>query len=424
MQSIVVFGAGKSASGLLQYFNNKNYEQINILVCDGDKENIAAKQKLYPHLVLKALDINEAEKRKAIIQDATVVISLMPPQLHFLIAQDCLQYKKHLITASYLNTEIQAMDEQCKQAGILFLTEMGLDPGIDHLSSMEIIDRLKQDGALITSYQSHCGGLVAPESNTNPWQYKISWNPANVVGAGKAGAQYLQAGEIVKKKYNEVFAQPTIVNINEIGELAWYANRDSLSYINTYGLTGVPTFIRSTLRYPNYLPAWQYAIEQGLTSDEEDKALENISFKTFLETAIHHAPNEKIKNQFIFLASDKNYTGNKFTNAAVLQQILETQLKLAPTDKDMIVMLHEINYTIKNKNYYLQSELVLKGEDAIHTAMAKTVGLPMALAAELLLEKKLVLTGVHIPTHKAIYEQVLPKLAEQGILFKETITMV
>ena len=423
---ILLFGAGKSATVLIDYLGKITLQKQWIFtVADVNEQVILAKTSGMPHIQAKAIQIEEEESRKALIEAADVVISMLPPTLHHLVAKDCLLLRKHLLTASYIDPAIKALDKEIADAGLLFLGEMGLDPGIDHMSAMKIIDHIHAQGGTITSFKSHCGGLVAPESDTNSWHYKISWNPRNIVTAGQAGAIYKEQDAIQKMDYNNIFKNAGTVEVEGIGQLAFYPNRDSLSYIPVYGLNDASTFIRTTLRYPGFCTGWQKIIEAGLTDDRVMIDTDHLSYGRFLREQL--AANQVqldtplLEQQFEMLGLYNNHSINKGLQsaAAILQDIIEEQWKLEHGDKDLIVMLHEISYTLNNSNHSIKSTLVVKGDDELRTAMAKTVGLPLGIAATLLLENKITLSGLHIPTIPAIYLPVLNELANEGIRFEE-----
>ncbi len=428
MKHILLFGAGKSATVLIDYLKQTASEK-NWRVTIADANLAATQAKVGEHALVKAVElaIENETARKALIQTADVVISLLPPTLHYFVALDCLECSKHLLTASYVDDKIRVLETEIKQKRILFLCEMGLDPGIDHMSAMRLIHRIKNKGGKITSFLSHCGGLVAPESDDNPWHYKFSWNPRNVITAGSSGAVYREKLKVKSKKYEALFGDCSEVLVDGIGSLAYYPNRDSLSYIPTYGLEEAETFMRTTLRYPDFCKGWDLIIQLGLTDELDVEDTDNISISTFLRNRFKEKNISfesiplKQQEQFIFLGWDDDTLINKgrCSSADVLLFILEKKWALKPEDKDMIVMLHEIEYEIDSEKLIVKSSLVVKGEDSLRTAMAKTVGLPLGIAATLLLEGKINETGLHIPIVEGIYEPVLKKLIEQGIVFTE-----
>lgn len=422
MKTILLLGAGKSATVLIDYLIATVQEnKWKFIVADANKEQILAKTNNSPFAEAVALDVTNDQQRSKLIERAHVVISMMPPSLHFLVAKDCVEYRKHLLTASYLDNKIKSLEDEIKQKKLLFLCEMGLDPGIDHMSAMKIMDEIKLAGGKISSFKSHCGGLVAPESDDNPWHYKISWNPRNVVLAGKAGAEYKLDNTITQKEYKELFADCEEVAVDGLGKLAFYPNRDSLSYMPLYHLENATTFIRTTLRYADYCKGWQAIVSANLANETNSVDTKELTFKKW-SAAIQPFVNSENKTllEFLGLFDDTLVPANAKTSADILQYLLETKWVMQPQDKDMIVMLHEIEYqTADGKAKKIESSLVVKGEDNLRTAMAKTVGLPLGIAAKLILNDSIKMTGVHIPTATEIYKPVLKELESYGVVFKE-----
>jgi saccharopine dehydrogenase-like NADP-dependent oxidoreductase len=423
MKSIVVFGAGKSATCLIDYLIRICTEKKWILtIGDANAEVIKDKFILSPVVNPVQVNVENSQERNTLIKNADLVISLLPPALHSHIAQDCLSNFKNLLTASYVDKEIRKLGPAISDKKLLFLCEMGLDPGIDHMSAMQIIHRIKNAGGKIISFLSHTGGLVAPESDNNPWHYKISWNPANVVKAGSAGAQYKKNDEIIKLDYNVLFENTGMAEIKPLGNFAWYPNRDSLAYIPVYGLESASTFIRTTLRHPEYCFGWKNLVKAGLTNDE--KAISS-GMKSISEWSHPLLPYVNNSNKYLYdqlgLFENVPIPAGADTSAKILQSLLEKNWKMKENDKDMILMLHEIEYELDDQKLFLRSSLVVKGKNSIRTAMAKTVGLPLGIAAKLILENKLTLQGLHIPIIPEIYEPVLHELALEGIRFQEEI---
>ncbi len=428
MKQILLFGAGKSASTLIEFLiKESETNDWRILIADANKELIDAKTKQHFNTQSIGMDITDQPHRLALIASADIVISMMPPALHILIAKDCIECGKNLLTASYADDTIRGLEQSVKEKGLLFLCEMGLDPGIDHMSALQIIDDIKASGGIVTSFKSHCGGLVAPESDTNPWHYKISWNPRNVVLAGKAGAVYLQNGKVVKEAYEELFDPNRAVEVNNHSHAtySYYPNRNSLSYIDLYQLDTAHTFIRTTLRDPAFMSGWKEIVSLHLTDEAAVYETNGLSLKGFftkhfasLGLSMPSMPSQQLV--YLGLEDDHTLINKGLCSAAdVLQFALESKLVLEPGDKDMIVMLHEIEYTLKGIPHRIESSLVVKGEDHIHTAMAKTVGLPLGIAAKLILNGTISLTGIHIPIIKEIYQPVMEALKPHGIQFIE-----
>ncbi len=436
MKTILLFGAGKSATILIEYLlKNAETEHWMLKVVDVDLD--LAKSKIGESKYAEALsiDINNDEFRKTLVAQSALTISMLPPHLHFLVAKDCAEMGKHLLTASYLDENMKSLSKQVEQKNILFLCEMGLDPGIDHMSAMKIIDSIRENGGDVNGFRSHCGGLVAPESDDNPWHYKISWNPRNILLAGKAGAHFKENNIEVRLTHEELFATIRKETIPGLGELAWYPNRDSLSYSTLYGLEDASTILRTTLRHPDFISGWKNIIDLQLTDETKKYDTTGMSLAGFFKKHLENIGLSNLANpeqkadlfleQFLFLGLHDHQTmiDKGFCSAAdVMEFVLQKKLALRPTDKDMIVMLHEIDFLKEGKKYAIKSHLVVKGNNALHTAMAKTVGLPLGIAAKLILNGRILQRGVRIPVSKEIYEPVLAELANEGISFSESIT--
>ncbi len=432
MKKILLFGSGRSAPVLIQYLSGLAKEGIgHVTIADSvlppyTSSNVQSQQ----------TDIHNEPDRQKLVQECDIVISLLPPSLHLLIAQDCLLFSKHFITASYVSPELQSLDQAARERGLLFLLERGLDPGIDHMSAMKEIDEIKTAGGTITSFKSYTGGLVAPESDDNPWNYKITWNPRNVVLAGQGTVKYLENGTYKYIPYHRLFTVLETIRLEKYGNFEGYANRDSLKYQATYGLETAGTLLRGTLRRPGFCAAWNLLVQLGMTDDSytiENSA--NLTWKEFTYSFLQDKKKKKInhllaaliqkgpgakevfKLKWLGLLDETNTGIPNASPAQLLQNRLEEKLKLQPEDKDMIVMQHLFEYSLNGQQYKRTASLVLKGETQQHTAMAKTVGLPLGIAARLILENKIVLTGIQIPVAKEIYVPVLEELKNYGIEF-------
>src|SRR5450755_326183 len=298
MKSILLFGAGKSATCLIDYLTPICIERHWILtIADANPEDLHKKLINSPAVIQVAVKVENIAERNALIQKADLVISLLPATLHILIARDCITNSKNLLTASYVDEEIRKLSSQVKERKLLFLCEMGLDPGIDHMSAMQIIHRIQEKGGKINVFKSHTGGLVAPESDDNAWHYKISWNPANVVKAGSAGAIYKENAKIKKLSYQNIFENPGMVEIKPLGNYAWYPNRDSLSYIPVYGLESAHSFIRTTLRHPDFCRGWKNLVSAGLTDDKKEIP---SSINTIKEWSRSLLPFVSLSNKYMY----------------------------------------------------------------------------------------------------------------------------
>jgi saccharopine dehydrogenase-like NADP-dependent oxidoreductase len=440
MQKILVLGAGRSSSSLISYLlHHASAENWHVYV--GDLSEQAARERLgnSPNGTFIPFDIENPDASAAAIASADVVISLLPAFYHPHVAQHCLVYNKHLLTASYVSDDMKALHEQAEKKGLLFLNECGLDPGIDHMSAMQIIDRIRHEGGEVTSFESFTGGLIAPETDPdNPWRYKFTWNPRNVVTAGQGTAKYLQGGEFKYIPYQQLFLRTTAVHVPGYGEFEGYANRDSLKYRETYQLQNIKTMLRGTLRFKGYCSAWNLLVQLGCCDDtylmEGVPAMTHHGFiRSFLDRHSSLSTAEQLAALFHIDVKGPEITRLKWaglfeeepvglssgTPAAVLERILNKRWKLQPQDKDLIVMWHRFGYTQHGEQKEVQATLVAKGEDAIHTAMAKTVGLPLAIAAKLLVQNKIRSRGVVIPVAPEFYNPILKELEESGIELKE-----
>lgn len=427
---ILLLGAGKSASTLIQYLHKVSIEENwRVTVADRELKIVEEKLGAYPGLVAFGGEMDHPIQRRALIKDADLVISLLPPSFQTAVAKDCLDWGKHFFSASYTDPSLRDLSDAIQEKNLLFLMEMGLDPGIDHMSAMELIHRIRSQGGKITGFASHCGGLVAPASDDNPWHYKFSWNPRNVVLAGKAGAHFLRDGKIKTLAYEQLFSFNQTVPIAKLGELATYPNRDSLSYMELYGLEKVADFIRTTLRYPSFCRGWQWLVRLGCTKEDNRIPTDGLTHQAYFQQHIQGSGirMDDIPSDVLLLLQsigweDPSPMGCKEGSSAdLLQWILETRWVLKPGDRDMIVMIHELEYLMGQKKYKLTSELVVEGDDSIHTAMAKTVGLPLGLAAVLTLKGVIKSRGLQLPIQPDIYEPVLQALQLLGIRFRESI---
>ena len=441
MKKILLFGAGKSATVLIDYLlANAEKENWLLTVVDADIKLAQSKVGTSSFGKVISFDINNVAEKNNYIMSSDIVISMLPPTLHFAVAKSCIENKKNLLTASYIDEDIRKLQNEIEKNNLLFLYEIGLDPGIDHMSAMQMIDRIHAENGRVTSFKSHCGGLVAPESDDNPWHYKISWNPRNILLAGKAGAVYYNKGIKIEVPYKLVFENCPELNVENLEPLAWYPNRDSVSYMKLYELEKTETFIRTTLRYAAFCRGWDKIIQLGLTDTEDGEELKGIkkinewfshkvsklkpgemNWRKFLELYVDEKFHNELTNQMNYLGIfESTAIPASFNSSAdIMQYIIETKLSLKPEDKDMIVMLHEIEYEIDKHKFNIESNLVVKGENSLRTAMAKTVGLPLGIAAKFILNGTIQLTGLLIPTAKEIYEPVLKELENYTIKFHE-----
>ena len=441
MKNILVIGAGKSAVTLINYLLNESAKN-NWTVTVADYNLDLALKASNNHSNSRSIffDVNDVNQRNKEIISSDIVVSMLPASMHILVARDCVNFKKDLVTASYVSDEILALDNQARENGVLLLNEIGLDPGIDHMSAMKVIDDLKSQGAEITSFKSFCGGLIHPDSDNNPWNYKFTWNPRNVILAGQGTAQYIVNDTYKYIPYHQLFKRTETLNILNAGVFEGYANRDSLSYRKSYGLEDISTMFRGTLRKKGFCRAWDIFIQLGMTSDDY-KMIDSQSMKCSDFTNLFLPKNDKNsleenfcdylsipldsedfkKIEWLGLFSDTIIGLDNLTPAQFLQKIAESKLSLESNDKDMVVMQHQFEYLIDDSTNVLHSSLIVFGDNQINTAMAKTVGLPVAISVKLILSGAINSSGVKIPTSKDIYLPVLNELEDNGITFIEEL---
>lgn len=444
MKNILIVGAGLSSSSLIKYLlDNSTKYQWKVYVGDVNKETAESKINGHPNGIAINFDIFNETQKDAEIAKADVVISMLPAKFHPIVAQSCIKQGKHMLTASYVSNEMKQLNDEAKSKGLSFLNELGVDPGIDHMSAMKIVDKIRNEGGKLLTFKSSTGGLIAPEYDNNPWNYKFTWNPRNVVLAGQGVSMYLEKGDVKYIPYHRLFERLEKIEIPGLGDFEIYPNRDSLKYREIYNLNDIPTIFRGTIRRPGYCKAWNIFVQLGLT--DNTYIIENSTNMTYRQFINMYLPyhntksvEEKIIEQFnIDINSDEmnklKWLGifendkiglEKATPAQILQKKLEEKWVLGKDDKDLIVMQHQFEYSKNNKNYRIISSLNVIGQDTTHTAMSLTVGLPVAIATKMLLTGKIKLTGVHTPVIPELYNPILDELEQYGIVFTETETEI
>ncbi|NQW35909.1 MAG: saccharopine dehydrogenase NADP-binding domain-containing protein [Flavobacteriales bacterium] len=441
MRKILIIGAGKSSASLIRYLLDKSdKENLQIIVGDMSVETVLSKTNNHKNSKAIRLDVFDKDNRQAEIKNADIVISMLPAAYHLEVAKDCLEFGKDLVTPSYISKEMQALNDEVVSKGLVFMNEIGVDPGIDHMSAMQILDRIRESGGKMLLFESFTGGLVAPESDDNLWHYKFTWNPRNVVIAGQGtAAEFVQEGTYKYIPYQKLFRRTEILDIEGYGKFEAYANRDSLKYREVYGLNDVQTLYRGTIRRIGFSKAWNCFVQLGMTDD--DYTMENtetMSYREFTNSFLAYNPNDSVELKLRhYLKIDQDdviwdklveldiFNPNKkvgiknATPAQVLQKILNDKWDLKPNDIDMIVMLHKFGYEITGQRKQIESRMIVKGEDPTYTAMSNTVGLPVGIATLKILNKIITTPGVQLPITKAVYEPILEELKEYGINFKE-----
>lgn len=443
MTNILIIGAGLSSTDLIQYLL-KHSDKYNWKINVGDMSLELAQQKVgnHPNGSAFRFNLKDLEQRASEISAADIVISMVPASMHIIVARECLQHKKHMLTPSYVSQEMMDLHEEAKELGLCFLNELGVDPGIDHMSAMQIIDRIKSEGGKLLSFKSFCGGLVAPACDDNPWHYKFSWNPRNVVVAGQGTAQFKEKGHYKYVPYNNLFHKLTKTSVNGYGEFEVYPNRDSLQYCELYDIEDIPTIMRGTMRRPGYAEAWNILVRLGCTDDsyvmKDSHKLSNKDFiKSFLpengsstKESLANFVDIDSKSQimeklnWLGLFTDEVMEIKEATPAFFLQKILEKKWALGDKDRDLLVMQHQFEYENTGMKKRIISSMTYEGKDREHTAMSYTVGTPLAIATKLLATGQINLTGVHIPTMPELYKPILKELEDLGVQFIEEESII
>lgn len=430
-----------SATDLISYMLS-HAEKYNWFITVGDINVAIAEQKISGHPRGKAVyfDCYDPEIMERYIKDTDIVISLLPPGMHAAAAKIALQHNAHVVTASYASQEMIDMDDEARNNGLTFLNELGADPGIDHMSGMRSIDAIRSRGGLLTSFESYCGSLMAPESNDNPWGYKFTWSPMNVVLAGSTGACYYENSHLRCVPYHQLFKNPKTINVPGFRTFEAYENRDSVTFRKKYGLDEIPTFIRATLRYPGFCEVWNQLIKLGLTS--ENYSIYDSEKMTYREWVSSYLPNkgdnlEEVLANFLEietdgelhkkllwagLLSERRITRLSGTPAEILLDLLLDKLKFNEGDTDMLVFFERIKYLLEGESYEHVSHLVTMGLDQNHTAISRTVGLPAAIGAKLILNGQIKSRGVLYPWAREVYAPVLNELEELGIAYTSVDT--
>lgn len=446
MKHVLVLGAGQSAPFLIaQLLNDAERHDWFVTVADRDVE--LARRRLNEHSRGNAisLDATELSLLAAEVKKAHVVVNFLSPRFQHAVARTCVEHGKHMVSASYRDQRIREMDREARRQGSLIVNEVGLDPGIDHMSAMRMIHDVKARGHRVLKFASYGGGLPAPDNADNPLRYAITWNPRNVVMGGEGGAQYLIDGKIKIVPYHEVFHRSWRFEVPDVGLLEAYPNRDSISYRALYGLEDTDTMLRATLRYPGWSETWCQLVRLGLPNEE--LRIPNLARRTWAEllemfiprdiTGLHLeqriatylgiSPTGTIVQnmRWLGLFDDTPSGASGETMADALVHLLRTKLVLSPHGRDMVVLAHEmVTEDVTGERERVVSVMTHFGKPGGFTAMAQTVGLPAAIAVKLILTDELPLSGSYIPTHPALYGPILAELEAAGIRFTEKTNVV
>jgi len=446
MKKILILGAGKSTPYLINYMlNNARKHDWFIAVADRDVALARSRVHDHPSGTAFALDATDVNLLSTEIDQADLVINLLAPQFQHQVAWHCIEHGAHMISVSYQDQRILDLERDAHRKQLIILTEMGLDPGIDHMSAFALIQNVRDRGGLVKKFESYGGGLPAPDSLNNPLKYIISWNPRNVVMAGENGAQYIRNGKIKIVPYHNLFQHSWPIEIEGLGKMEAYPNRDSLIYQGVMGFKNAKTVIRGTIRYPGWSETWQQIVKLGLPNEKlpipglprmtyaqlvEMFLPANVSGSTLEQQVanfLNISPTGKIMENLTWLGlfSDKKIGGSAENAAEAMTQLIDMQLAFDEDSRDMVVLYHSLEAKYpgeNNRKEHISTTMLHYGDSEGFTAMAKSVGLPAAIAAKLILNGEVPITGCLMPTHPLIYQPILKELEEHGFLFTEKKT--
>jgi saccharopine dehydrogenase-like NADP-dependent oxidoreductase len=435
MKKVLVLGAGLVARPLVDYL--LGLEDFSVVVADVE---FARAEKLvagHPRGRAEQIDISKREALAAAIGRADLVVSMVPYTFHPLVAELAIEQGRHMVTASYVSPAMRECDARARAKGVLLLNELGLDPGIDHMEAMRVIHEVHDAGGRVLGFTSWCGGLPAPEANTNPFGYKFSWSPRGVLLASKNSAKYLKDGRVVSIPAADLFAGPEIIRVPGLGEFEGYPNRDSVSYRETYGIPEALTVFRGTLRFAGWCETLRKMVELGLL-DDTPKDRSGATFLDLMRELAQAGPGDDVRRavaarlglasgsavlsamDWLGLFEARPLTAAKGSSLDNLSALMVERLAYAPGERDMVVLQHEfLTATASGRTERIVSTLVDYGIPNGDSSMSRTVGLPAAIGARLILEGKIALTGVQVPVRPEIYGPILEELGAHGVRFVE-----
>ena len=435
MKQILILGAGLVARPAVRYLLGKG--GLNVILADQDVDRAEAIIAGHPNGNAVRMDVKDETILAKRVSEANIVVSLLPWTLHSVIARLCLAHNKHLVTASYVKDDMQALDVTAKEKGLIFLNEVGVDPGLDHMSAMQIIDAVRRDGGRIDSFFSYCGGLPALESNNNPLGYKFSWSPEGAMLAATNDGRYMEHGKVIEVPGDELFKHYWLKSVPGAGVFEAYVNRDALPYLKIYGIEDAAGMYRGTLRNIGYCETWDFIKQLGLLNQKMKFDFDEVSPREVLTNIVNcqgkdvragvaaylgiaeHSLTLK-KLEWLGLLSDRRL---KIGTASVFEMFAHTlkhRLVYDEGEMDLLVMHHEFEAIYPEQpRQRIQSSLIDYGIPGEDSSMSRTVGYPVAIAASLLAEGKITLTGVLRPVHPQIYEPILAECRRLGIRFEE-----
>jgi saccharopine dehydrogenase-like NADP-dependent oxidoreductase len=435
MKKILVLGAGLVSRPMVRYLLDIPGFEVGVATRTVSKaQDLVGKHERGRAIPLLVDDDAALSK---LVSDTDIAVSLLPYTYHVKVAGHCLRFRKPLVTTSYVSDAMRALDAPAKSAGVILLNEIGLDPGIDHMSAMRVIHSVKQNRGRVTSFMSYCGGLPAPEANDNPLGYKFSWSPKGVVMAGRNDARYLKDGREVSVPGAELFGHRWPLKVAQGFEFEAYPNRNSLPYVQLYGLEGARTMLRGTLRNPGWCETLKAIADLGILKDETVRT--GVAQMTYAQWLRGYAPGGGVlrqdvaarlsltpghpvleRFQWLGMFDERPIGLDQGSNLDILARLMLEKMEYKPGERDMVVLHHEFVAEYPGgRTEKLYSTLIDFGVPGGDSAMARTVSLPAAIAVRMILQGQLKLTGVHIPVLPELYNPVLDELARLGIVCRE-----
>jgi saccharopine dehydrogenase (NADP+, L-glutamate forming) len=438
MARVLLLGAGLVTRPLVRYLLGQ--PGLALTIASRTVAKAEALLEGHPQGIARALLVDDDAALGQLVAEHDLTISLLPYTYHVRVAKHCIRHRKHMVTTSYISPEMRGLDAAAREAGITIMNEIGVDPGIDHMSAMRVIDDVKRRGGTVTAFSSYCGGLPAPEANTNPWGYKFSWSPRGVLMAGKNNGRFLRDGQTVDIPGRELFAHFEPVEVPGGGTFEGYTNRDCLGYIELYGLQGIPSMFRGTLRYPGWCDTLRAFASLGYLDDAPRPELAGKTFKDLAGMLVPAAKGagdvagavaqhlgmrrdaDPIRRfEWLGLFSDERLPDAPSVMDVMVARML-ARMSYAPGERDMLVMHHQFKAVFPDHKESTTSTMVDFGIPNGDTSMARTVSLPAAIATRMILAGRIVRRGVLAPVDPQIYTPVLEELETLGIACKERTT--
>ncbi len=434
MKKVLILGAGLVARPLVRYLLDKGY---HLTLATRTVSKAEKMLEGHPNGVAYPLNLQDETKLEEYIRGCDLAISLVPPALHPVVARICIRNRKHMVTTSYVSDEMQKLDGPAREAGVTVVNEIGVDPGIDHMSAMRIIDAVKARGGTIESFKSYCGGLPAPQHNDNPFGYKFSWAPRGVLLASRNGAQYIQDGRRVAVQPERLFRDMHVLQVEGFGDFEAYPNRDSISYVDVYGLKGIQTIFRGTLRNMGWCDTLYNFRKLGFLELEE-MDVKGMTYADLTARILGASAGGNLREaaarkagipvdalpcwnlDWLGMFSDRKLSVDRISPLDAMGELMFEKLAYKPGELDLIVLYHDFRAAYPDgRKERIVSKMIDFGIEGGDSSMARTVSLPAAIATHMILKGEITGHGVLRPVMGNVYNPVLDELARMNITCEE-----